>query len=105
MPSTDTPRELVPVARDEERAMPMHGGPSPGAPKGNKNALKHGRYTADATISPLYTSADTHRSRPALHSLLYLNQRTLVMRAGMSGLCHNRTHAVQQTASLFDQLV
>jgi len=22
MPSTDTPRELVPVARDEERAMP-----------------------------------------------------------------------------------
>jgi hypothetical protein len=26
----------------------MHGGQSPGAPKGNKNALKHGRYTADA---------------------------------------------------------
>ncbi len=26
----------------------MHGGKSPGAPKGNKNALKHGRYTADA---------------------------------------------------------
>jgi uncharacterized protein YjcR len=26
----------------------MHGGPSPGAPKGNKNALKHGRYTAYA---------------------------------------------------------
>jgi hypothetical protein len=24
----------------------MHGGLSPGAPKGNKNALKHGRYTA-----------------------------------------------------------
>jgi hypothetical protein len=24
----------------------MHGGPSPGAPKGNKHALKHGRYTA-----------------------------------------------------------
>ncbi len=22
----------------------MHGGRSPGAPKGNKNALKHGRY-------------------------------------------------------------
>ena len=27
----------------------MHGGTSPGAPKGNKNALKHGRYTAEAT--------------------------------------------------------
>jgi hypothetical protein len=26
----------------------MHGGTSPGAPKGNKNAFKHGRYTADA---------------------------------------------------------
>src|SRR5258706_3416287 len=24
----------------------MHGGPSPGAPKGNRNAFKHGRYTA-----------------------------------------------------------
>ena len=26
----------------------MHGGTSPGAPKGNKNACKHGRYTAEA---------------------------------------------------------
>jgi uncharacterized protein YjcR len=26
----------------------MHGGASPGAPKGNRNALKHGRYTAEA---------------------------------------------------------
>jgi hypothetical protein len=26
----------------------LHGGPSPGAPKGNKNALKHGHYTAEA---------------------------------------------------------
>jgi hypothetical protein len=26
----------------------MHGGMSPGAPRGNKNALRHGRYTADA---------------------------------------------------------
>jgi hypothetical protein len=30
----------------------MHGGLSPGAPKGNKNALKHGRYTADAIARP-----------------------------------------------------
>jgi hypothetical protein len=27
----------------------MHGGPSPGAPRGNKNALKHGLYTADSS--------------------------------------------------------
>jgi hypothetical protein len=26
----------------------MHGGMSPGAPKGNKNALKHGHYTNEA---------------------------------------------------------
>src|SRR5712664_1581054 len=26
----------------------MHGGLSPGAPKGNKNALKHGLYAAEA---------------------------------------------------------
>jgi hypothetical protein len=26
----------------------MHGGSSPGAPMGNKNAFKHGRYTAEA---------------------------------------------------------
>jgi hypothetical protein len=26
----------------------MHGGPSPGAPKGNRNAWKHGRFTAEA---------------------------------------------------------
>jgi hypothetical protein len=26
----------------------MHGGLSPGAPRGNKNAFKHGRYTAEA---------------------------------------------------------
>jgi len=26
----------------------MHGGKAPGAPKGNKNAVRHGRYSADA---------------------------------------------------------
>jgi len=26
----------------------MHGGKSSGAPKGNRNAYKHGRYTAEA---------------------------------------------------------
>ena len=39
--------------RCQSPAMPngrcrMHGGMSPGAPKGNRNALKHGRYTAEA---------------------------------------------------------
>jgi hypothetical protein len=26
----------------------LHGGLSPGAPQGNRNAFKHGRYTAEA---------------------------------------------------------
>jgi hypothetical protein len=26
----------------------MHGGMSPGAPRGNQNAFKHGRYSAEA---------------------------------------------------------
>ena len=30
----------------------MHGGMSPGAPKGNKNAFKHGRYTAEKNREP-----------------------------------------------------
>lgn len=29
----------------------MHGGASPGAPKGNSHAFKHGRYTAKAIAS------------------------------------------------------
>jgi hypothetical protein len=40
----------------------MHGGPSPGAPRRNKNALKHGLYSAEAiarrrSISALIRSA------------------------------------------------
>ena len=26
----------------------MHGGPSPGAPRGNRHAWKHGRYSREA---------------------------------------------------------
>jgi hypothetical protein len=29
----------------------MHGGTNPGVPKGNRNAFKHGRYTAEAIAS------------------------------------------------------
>jgi hypothetical protein len=65
-PRTNTMRDKLPMhlsprcgARTRSQtpcqapAMPngrcrMHGGMSPGAPKGNKNALKHGRYTAEA---------------------------------------------------------
>ena len=55
------PMHLSPRCRARTRAGPpcqspamtngrcrMHGGTSPGAPKGNSNALKHGRFTAEA---------------------------------------------------------
>jgi hypothetical protein len=44
----DKARDPVPVAVDAER---MHGGMSPGAPRGNQNAFKHGHYTIEATAS------------------------------------------------------
>jgi hypothetical protein len=28
----------------------MHGGASPGAPRGNSNAFRHGRYTAEGLM-------------------------------------------------------
>jgi uncharacterized protein YjcR len=37
-------REPVPVTCNGR----MHGGMSPGAPKGNRNAVKHGFYSAEA---------------------------------------------------------
>ncbi|BCB17911.1 hypothetical protein OCUBac02_08050 [Bosea sp. ANAM02] len=35
----------------------LHGGVNPGAPKGNRNALKHGRYTAAAIANRRMLSA------------------------------------------------
>jgi len=44
----DQERDILPVARDAEWPVPIHGGKSPGAAVGNSNARKHGRYTAEA---------------------------------------------------------
>jgi hypothetical protein len=41
----------------------MHGGPSPGAPKGNKNALKHGWYTAEAIALRPHISGKNKEAR------------------------------------------
>ena len=55
----------MPVTRDDERPLPMHGGKSPGAPADNKNARKHGRYTAEA-IAERRELAELIRSMQAL---------------------------------------
>lgn len=39
----------APAIKGKQRCR-MHGGRSPGAPKGNQNAWKHGRYTAEAKL-------------------------------------------------------
>nr|WP_084462113.1 HGGxSTG domain-containing protein [Bradyrhizobium sp. WSM1417] len=44
----------------------MHGGPSPGAPKGNRHALKHGRYTAEAIARRREISALVRDARSML---------------------------------------
>ena len=38
----------------------MHGGKAPGAPKGNTNAFKHGRYTAGSVTSRRQVAALIH---------------------------------------------
>ena len=38
-----------PAVKGKQRCR-MHGGSSPGAPKGNRNAVKHGRYTTTRKI-------------------------------------------------------
>jgi hypothetical protein len=45
--SEDKARDAVPVPGDAERPLPVTRREG-GAPKGNKNNLKHGRYTAEA---------------------------------------------------------
>jgi hypothetical protein len=46
--SADAEREPVPITGDAERPLPDARGSSPGAPKGNRYAFKHGRYAAEA---------------------------------------------------------
>lgn len=41
-------RDTIEQARLSNTAARMHGGNSLGSPKGSQNALKHGRYTANA---------------------------------------------------------
>jgi hypothetical protein len=48
VPRANPQQDLVPIASDAERPLPNARRKVAGSPKGNKNALKHGRYTADA---------------------------------------------------------
>lgn len=47
----------------------MHGGKGSGAPKGNRNALKHGRYTAETRGLETQLRAILGKSRAGLAAL------------------------------------
>jgi hypothetical protein len=48
----------------------MHGGaPGSGAPNGNRNALRHGRYTAQAILMRREMRALLRRSRELIESI------------------------------------
>jgi hypothetical protein len=47
----------------------MHGGKSTGAPKGNTNALKHGRYTKEAVTRRRYIRELIRESRKTIEAL------------------------------------
>jgi hypothetical protein len=46
--SSDAARQAVPIPAMGNGRCRMHGGKSPGAPIGNTNARKHGRYSVEA---------------------------------------------------------
>lgn len=46
----------------------MHGGTNPGAPKGNQNALKHGRYAARTIAFRAEVNKILRRARDAARS-------------------------------------
>ena len=79
-PGADTMRESVPVACNEERPMPDAGGMSPGAPKGNKNALKHGRYTADAIARRRSVAGLVRTARKLIDIGLAVGRRVEILR-------------------------
>jgi len=47
----------------------MHGGPSTGAPKGNRNAWKHGRYSAEAIARRREVSALLRAARELMSDM------------------------------------
>jgi hypothetical protein len=53
-----------------KRRCRMHGGaPGSGAPKGNRNALRHGRYTAQAIATRREMRVLLRRSRELIESI------------------------------------
>ena len=54
-----------------KRVCYIHGGKSPGAPKGNQHALKHGYYMAEAIAERRYMRSLIKRSKDLVAELRY----------------------------------
>jgi hypothetical protein len=64
MRCADKARQPVPTSSNGELPLQDDGGTNPDAPKGNRNALMHGRSTAEAIAS---RSAHSRHARSGLH--------------------------------------
>lgn len=56
-------------AMKNKRVCYLHGGKSPGAPKHNKNALKHGFYSAEAIVERRYVRMLLKRAKDLIAEL------------------------------------
>jgi hypothetical protein len=63
----------------------MHGGTSPGAPKGNRNAWKHGFYSAEAIARRREVRALLRELREGLAEVRELSASPSVDTEGASG--------------------
>jgi hypothetical protein len=59
--SKSTAKRCRNIAMKNKRVCYLHGGKSPGARRGNQNALKHGRYASGAIVERKYVRSVTKR--------------------------------------------
>ena len=52
----------------------MHGGKNPGAPKGNRNALKHGRYSQESLARKAEVQAILRESKEMLSRIILIEK-------------------------------
>jgi hypothetical protein len=79
----------------------MHGGTSPGAPKGNKNAYKHGHYTADAIARRRSIAMLIRTGKKLRHPWRFLKIPEILNSQQSVGLSHRPTPSVVSSPSVF----
>jgi hypothetical protein len=62
------------IAMAGKRVCHIHGGRSPGAPRGNQNALKHGRYAAGAITERNWTRSITKQLLATISAITKMDE-------------------------------